>query len=223
MPCGGEPAVDLPLPIADGDAVVAVAAGDLHDLAGPADGRDVLHELPGRCQPRRRARPPGPRLRGSCSTRTAVWRARSYSASTAAMTAIGRVAPLARAPGRAARARAARSRAARRGSPDARRCAAAQEWWSARRRPCTRPAPGSCGRWRPAGRRPTRSAWPAACRTSAAPCSPRRRRSPRAPTGPAAGRSPVIVPGDGIQPAKGSSALIRHSMAQPRQVTSACV
>ena len=37
--------------------------------------------------------------------------------------------------------------------------------------------------------RPRRSAWPSACRRSAAPCSPRRRRSRRAPTGPVGRRA----------------------------------
>ena len=55
-------------------------------------------------------------------------------------------------------------------------------------RGASRPARGSCGRWRPGGRRPTRRACRSGCRSAARRCRPRRSRRPTARRAPGGGR-----------------------------------
>src|SRR3989441_14740 len=81
----GEARVHLPDVVADGHAVAAVGARDVHHPALVVDGRDVLH---GRLHPRM---PAARHAEGAVSAggAAAAGRPRSYSASTAAISAIG--------------------------------------------------------------------------------------------------------------------------------------
>src|SRR5439155_11036026 len=79
----GEARVDLPDLVAEGHAVTTVGARDLDHAALIIQGRDVFH---GRIHPRVPAARHADGAVGSAGA-AAAWRARSYSASTAAITA----------------------------------------------------------------------------------------------------------------------------------------